>query len=160
MADMVTQRDIASVATPVLASAFTSITAGGAGDNAAIVGGTTDRTALNSYSSLPRAVEYAVAWQATLGANNTLSLKTAKIQSSQDGATWSDLQTFTDPGVVATGPAGGGVVSGVTKFGAQIGMAGRYVRFVVTPDLSAANTDTATVVSLGVMAGFDRLPAA
>lgn len=159
MADIVLLKDVASLLEPALASAFTSVTAGGTGDNTAVTGTTLDRFALGG-GSLPLTVEFVLAWTATLAANKSLTFKNLKVEQSSDGSNWDSTAyaTFTDPGAVATS-AGGGTVTGVTKVGLDIKGAKRYIRFDWTPDLTASGTDTATVVAMAVLAGFDRLPA-
>lgn len=151
------QTDIHSVISARIASAITAATAGGTGDNTAITGVTIDRAAFAS-GQPPLNADLLLGFDTTLAAAATLSLKTVKIQDSADGSTWADYLAFTDPGVVATGPGGGGNVKGVTRLGVNLSSARRYVRAVFTPDLSAANTDTASVFALLVFAGFDSIP--
>ena len=156
MADAVTQHNIAAYLSVRLAAALAMIVAGSGADNAAVNGLVLDRVALK----LPRNVEISVPFTATLAANATLTLKGLKLQHSDDGAAWSDFTSFADPGVVATGPGGGGVVSGQANVAVGISGAKQYLRFVFTPDLSAASVDTVVIGALAVLAGFDRLPAA
>lgn len=153
----VIQTDIHSVISARIASAFTAVTAGGAGDDTAVTGSTIDRASFAS-GQPPLCADLQLAFSAVLAAAATLTLKTVKIQDSADGTNWADYFTFTDPGVVATGPGGGGTVPGVTRLGVNLSSARRYVRAVFTPDLSAAATDTANVVALMEFAGFDSIP--
>ena len=157
--NIVVQRDIADLLTAKMGSAVTSLTAGGTGDNTAVTGLAVDRFASGA---VPLNAELMLAFEATLGSGNTLSLKTVKIEQSSDGQNWdaTAYATFTDPGVVATGPTGGGTVRGVVKLGVNLGSAKEFVRADFTPDLSAANTDTAKVTAIWNLAGFDILPAA
>lgn len=148
------QTDIHSVVTARLASAIAAITAAGAGDNTAIVGLAIDRAALG----MPLNADIVLAYDATLAAAATLTLKTVKVEDSADGASWADYATFTDPGVVATGPGGGGTVRGQFRLGVNLSSARRHVRVGFTPDLSAGAADTARVLALLVLAGFDALP--
>ena len=159
MADLVLQHDIVDLTGAAPASAVATATAGGAGNNVSVVGLTIDR----SQFGVAQTVAFDVLFQAVLGAGNTLSISAVKVEDSADGATWATLQpsgtpTVTPPGVVATGPAGGGTIQGVSRFGVGLRMARRYVRFDFTPVLSAANTDTATSFVHATLAGFDRLP--
>ena len=151
--DQVTMRDLADITAGAIASAYTHATAGGAGDNTAVVGLTIDRS---SYGVALSAV-FEVAYEAALGQGNTLTIKNAKVEHSQDGTTWSDFKTFTDPGVVDTGGNGGTTQRGVVRLGADLKSAYRYVRFDWTADLSAANTDTLSAIATATLAGFDRL---
>lgn len=153
---IVLQKDVKSLVLPRLATAFTAAIAGGSGDNTAITGSTIDRFAT---SGIPLNAQIVILWTATLAATKTLTLKDVKIEDSADGSNWASFATFTNPGVVATGPGGGGTVSGVTEIpGVDLSSARRYVRLVFTPDLNATGTDTATVVGMANLAGFDRLP--
>jgi hypothetical protein len=146
--------DIASVVAERIASAFTSLTAGGTGDATSVVGLTLDRAALN----MPQCGEVAILSESVLGAANTLSITALKIEHSTDGSTWSDYLVFTAPGVVATGPGGGGTVRATTVAGVNLSSAYRYIRVTHTPDLSAANTDTSKTLASIVFAGFAAIP--
>lgn len=143
------QTDIGSVITNRLA-AFAAITAGGAGDGAAVNGVAIDRGALG----LPGSALVAIFHQATLAAGQTLSVGAVKVQDSADGASWADFAALPAPGVVATATGGGQTIAKVCLTGAR-----RYVRLVFTADLSAANTDTATLVGAWTFGGFAALPA-
>ena len=155
--NIVIQRDIQALLTAKIASVFDSATAGGTGDNTAVLGTAIDRLAM---AGVALNAEIILAFSAVLAATATLTLKTVKVQDSADGSTWADFATFTDPGVVATGPTGGGTVAGVVKFGVNLGSARRFVRVDYTPDLSASGTDTCQVLAVLNFGGFDRLPAA
>lgn len=157
MADIVLQRDVADLITSKLGSAFASLTAGGAGDATAVVGVWIDRFATGA---VPLSAELLLAFSATLGANKNLSIGTVKIEQSSDGvnADATAYLTFTDPGIVASS-VGGATVTGVVKLNAPLGSAKRFVRVDFTPDLSAADTDTAKAVAIWNLAGFDQIPA-
>ena len=60
--------------------------------------------------------------------------------------------------VAATGPAGGGTVTGCLEIDVKLRACGRYVRLGYTPDLSASGTDTAALSAVLVCGGMDRLP--
>lgn len=151
----VIQTDINSVIAPRIASLVTSVTAGGTGDNTAITGTSIDRQA---FVAPPLCASLALLSEAVLAASATMTMKNVKIQDSADNSTWTDYLTFTDPGVVATGPVGGGTVQSATKLGVNLSSARRYIRAVFTPDLSAANTDTAKVLGAFVFGGFEAIP--
>jgi hypothetical protein len=148
--------DIASVVTERIASAFTSLTAGGAGDNTSVVGLTIDRAAFG----VPQTAEIVILSEAVLAAAATLSITALKVEDSADGSSWADYAVQTAPGVVSTGPGGGGTVRTQTAAGVNLSSARRYVRVTHTPDLSAANTDTAKTLAMVVFAGFPSIPAA
>lgn len=137
------------------AGARAGVTAGGAGDNTAVTGVIIDRAALG----WPHSCVLAIPFTTTLAANETLSIA----HTLQDGnaADLSDAGTFVSAtaAVVATGPAGGGTVTGQFERNVRLTGAKRYVRFNWTPDLSRGNTDTADVGSaVIVFGGAERLP--
>ena len=146
--------NIGSKIAVVRAAANTAATAGGSGDNTAVTGVIIDRAALG----WPQSCVVAVPFTATLAAAATLSV--AITAQSGDAANLSDATTLaTRSGVVATGPGGGGTVTGTVELDINLSGAGRYVRANFTPDLSAANTDTAALSEVIVFGGQIRLPA-
>lgn len=159
MADITIQRNVNASLKTRYGSAFTSATAGSTGDNTAVTGAAIDRLDAST-GSLALNAQLNVVFSTVLASGATLSLKTVAVDHSPDNSTWTTgYLTFSDPGVVATGASGGSTVTGVTSLTADLSSAYRYVRFNFTPDLSAANTDTASLIGVGVLAGFDRLPA-
>ncbi|MBP2233089.1 hypothetical protein J2847_006424 [Azospirillum agricola] len=143
------QTDIGSVITARAGSAIAAITAGSGSDNVAVNGLAIDRNALG----LPGSALVTLLFTATLGAGKTLSVPAFKIQDSGDGASWGDFTAFTAPGVVATTSGSGQTSAKVCLTGAR-----RYVRVVFQPDLSAADTDTASVAASWTFGGFSVLP--
>lgn len=127
-----------------------SLTAGGAGDNTAITGQTIDRQGFGSAA-------VGIHFRATLAAAATLSLLVQR-QQSADGTAWDAAETVKANAVVATGPGGGGTVHGVLEADEDFEMTKRYVRYNVTPDLSAATVDTATVLTAVALGGSEKLP--
>ena len=156
MPDVVLQHDVADLGSLRILTAFASLTAGGSGDDTLVTGLTFDRESFAN-GSLPMSAEFAALFDAVLAQAKTLSI-TFDVQHSVDGATWVDFQTQVAT-VFATGPTGGGTVTGQATLGVDLTMANRYVRLNLTPDLSNTSTDTATVIGVGFFAGFDRLPA-
>lgn len=154
MSDFVTQRNIAALVSSRIASAISALTAGGTGDATAVAGIVIDRKAIG----MPLNAVLTLAFTAVLAATKTLSFGTVKIQDSADGTTFADFLTFTDPGVVATGPTGGATVNGQVNLAANLAGARQYLKVLFTPDLSASSTDTANAVAILGFAGFDRLP--
>ncbi len=154
--DRIYMTDVASLVTARVASAFVSATAGGAGNNTSAVGLTIDRQSLGS---LPLCGEIEIPFEAVLAQGDTLSISALAVEDSADGTSWATYQTMTAPGVVATGPTGGGTVHGQASVGVNLSSARRYVRVDHTPVLSAANTDTAKTLAVLVLGGFDELPA-
>jgi hypothetical protein len=171
MSDIVVQRNIAALIDPksVLNAAYTW-TAGGASDSITFTSSSVDRESLST-GSLPLSADVEVYYAATLGSGQTLSLYW-DLQDSPDGTNFSDFATEAST-VIATGPSGGGVVSGVARMtvqstadnpvpgpGVKLGGARRYLRFLGVPHLSRTGTDTAVVQAIGiVLGGFDVLPA-
>lgn len=153
---MTTQlRNIGALISVLRASANVAATAGGSGDGTEVVGAIIDRGEIG----FPQSCVLAIPFSATLAEGETLSIA-CDIESSNDsnlsGAT--AVKTAVSA-VVATGPSGGGAVTGTLELDAAIMGAGRYVRANFTPELSAANTDTAALSSVLVFGGADRLPA-
>lgn len=136
------------------AAANTAVTAGGAGDNTAVTGVIIDRAAHGFAQSCVVAIPYTT----TLAAAATLSIGYT-VQTGENSGL-SDATTFNSAAsaVVATGPGGGGTVTGVFEVNLPLIGAGRFVRVNFTPDLSAANTDTAALSAVVVFGGADRLP--
>jgi hypothetical protein len=169
MADIVLQKnvgaliDVKSLANPL------AWTGGGASDSVLWTGVSIDREGLST-GSLPRSADIDVIYSAQLGSGHTLSLY-LDLQTSPDNVNWTDYATEA-AAVVATGPSGGGHVTGVYRMvtqttadnpvpGPGIGLnnASRYLRLNMTPHLSATSTDTAIISAVAVLAGFDQLAA-
>lgn len=148
-------RNIGSLIAVVRAAANAAATAGSTGDATAVTGVIIDRAAYG----FPQSGVLAIPFTATLAAAATLSIgytvQEGNAANLSDAAT---LKTATAV-VVATGPSGGGTVTGTFEVDLNLAGAGRYIRANFTPDLSAANTDTAALSAVVVLGGADRLPA-
>lgn len=152
---MTTQiRSIGDLVAVRRAAANTAATAGGSGDNTAVTGVIIDRAAIG----FPQSCVLAIPFTATLAATETLSVGYTVQEGNADNL--SDAATLQTAAlaVVATGPSGGGTVTGTFDVNVQLAGAGRYVRVNFTPDLSRANTDTAALSAVAVFGGMDRLP--
>lgn len=152
---MTTQiRSIGDLVSVRRAAANTAVTAGGGGDNTEVVGVILDRAALG----FPKSCVVAIPFTATLAATQTLTV--AWDIDEGDASNLSDAEVLTSAAaqVVATGPAGGGTVTGTFEANVNLGGAGRYVRLNFTPNLSASGTDTAALSAVIVFGGADRLP--
>jgi hypothetical protein len=113
--------------------------AAGAGDNTEVDGGWGDRTGSQSCF-------VDIAYTATLTAAATLSF-TANLQdaTSSAGAGAADFGTALSATVVATGPGGGGTVTGVYRcLETDLAGARAYIQAQITPNLSAGATDLCT----------------
>lgn len=137
------------------AAANTAATAGGSGDNTEVAGVILDRAALG----FPQSAVVAIPFAATLAAGATLAIAWDIDEGNNSGLSDAEVLTSATAAVVATGPAGGGTVTGTFEANVSLAGAGRYVRLNFTPNLSAANTDTAALSAVIVFGGADRLPA-
>lgn len=171
MSDIVLQKNVGALidVKSLLAPAY-AWTAGGASDSITFTSSSLDRESLST-GSLPQCCDVDVFYSATLGSGQTLSMY-LEIDSAPDNSTWTALATEASA-VVATGPSGGGAVTGVYRMtvqtiadnptpgpGVGLSAAQRYIRVLGVPHLSRTGTDTAQIQALGiVLAGFDVLPA-
>lgn len=137
------------------AAANTAVTAGGAGDNTEVVGVTIDRAQLG----FPLSCVVAISFTATLAAAATLTIAWDIDEGNAANLSDAEVLTAQTATVVATGPVGGGTVTGTFEVSVPLMGAGRYLRLNFTPNLSAANTDTAALAAVLVFGGADRLPA-
>lgn len=137
------------------AAANTAATAGGSGDNTEVAGVILDRAALG----FPQSAVVAIPFTATLAAGATLAIAWDIDEGNNSGLSDAEVLTSATAAVVATGPSGGGTVTGTFEANVSLAGAGRYVRLNFTPNLSAANTDTAALSAVIVFGGADRLPA-
>lgn len=151
------QRNVGSFVHAVAAFGATTVTTGN--DGAAVNGLTIDRNLF-----VPLALSALVAVEVsltTLGDDDTVEL-VLTAEDSADGSTWTALDIGppdTARAVVYDATHEGSNVA--ANFKAQLGAARRYVRFQVTPTLSASATDTVTILGgVAVLAGFDELPVA
>ena len=148
-------KDIKSQLLAVFALASTSLTAGGSGDNTEVVGSTIN---LGTLAKRPTSVVFDIPCRAVLAAGKKLTV-VGRIQESVDGSTWTNvandatLLTLLDSG-------SGSTLTGVARIGLDLQRINcNYVRVRATPDLDAANTDTA-VMGAGVanFSGLDSDP--
>lgn len=127
------------------------VTAGGAGDNTESNGVYVDRSGYDS-------AKLVVSFEAVLGATETLSIG-ANIQDDADGSgTGVDYGSAYTSAVVATGGAGGSTERGVVELDFDLRAAKQYIRSQITPDLSAATTDTARIHAVWVLGPGITLP--
>ena len=119
----------------------TSVTAGGSGDATAINGVAIDRDSM--YSG-----QVNVSYDATLSTDETLTLA-MKLQHSDDGTNFEDFVTLDNEVVLAT-------AKGVVSRNFSLRAAKKYIRLVVTPDMSASDTDTASIGGTVVLTGSDK----
>lgn len=158
--ELVLTRNVGALVDLVRAGAASTLTAGGAGNNTAVVGATIDRQNLGgSYSagSMPMSAVFGVAYTATLAAGKALQAGLT-VNSSPDGSTWTPVPGQTFPLANAAVSVAGGTVNGVAQFNVSLTSAQRYLQFVWTPNLTAASIDTASIFPMLAFGGFDRNP--
>lgn len=146
-------RNIGDLIKALRAGANIAATAGGSGDAAEAAGVIIDRAAIG----MPQSAVLAIPYTATLAEGETLSIG----YTVQEGAAsdLSDAATLKTGSVTAaTGGSGGSTETGCVEIDLKTIAAGRYVRANLTPDLSAASTDTAALASLLIFGGMDRVP--
>lgn len=151
---MTTQiRDIGALIKVDRAAANTAITAGGGGDNTEVTGITLDRAAMG----WPESAVLAIPFTATLGAGQSLSIGYT-VQEGQASGLGDAATLVTAAQAVVASSVGGGLVTGTFEVNFSLRGAGRYFRANWTPNLSAANTDTAALSAVIVTGGANRLP--
>lgn len=134
-------------------------TAGGSGDNTVV---NTDWVSRASPKGIAQSLKVLVSFSTVLAAGATLKFG-GKIQDAIDaaGASAADYPASGQviaPTTVATGPAGGGTVTGVFEMDVDLVGAREFVRAAITPDLSASGTDTLTWNAVYVFFGDQRGP--
>lgn len=129
-----------------------SLTAGGTGDATLITGATIN---IQTLPSRPAGMVFEIVARAVLAATKILGVA-ALVESSVDGTTWTTLVASSTV-LTLTGGAGGSTELGVARIGVDLVQANvNYIRLKVTPDLDAANTDTAIVAALAVFGSLSK----
>ena len=150
-------KDLGAYILASLAAASVAVTAGGSGDETEVNGLWLDTKGFES-------LEVALAFTTTLGAGETLSFA-ANMQDADDASGTGAADVSTNhlsalaSTVFATGGAGGSTEVGAAQVGVDLTMLKRFVRIQFTPDLSAANTDTAEVNAAYILGGAKYPPA-
>lgn len=152
-------RDIGSYITTRFADQIDAVAAG-AGDATESDGEWVNRRETDPANLNVESAKLVIAWEAVLGATETLSLA-ANIQdaTASDGTGAADYGDALANAVVATGGAGGSTERGVTELDVNLEGANQFIRSQITPDLSAANTDTARIQAIWVFPGGESYPA-
>jgi len=126
------------------------LVAAGTGDNTEIVSASINIATL---TARPASVVFEIVGRGVLAATATLVL-VGEVEYSADGTTWVDLVASATL-LTLTGGSGGTTELGVARIGVDLIQDGvNFIRLKLTPNLSAANTDTAEVASIAV---FDEL---
>jgi len=97
--------------------------------------------------------------KAVLQATETISFA-AEYQESDDGSTWDTAVALQASTVAATGDTGGSTEGFAVELPLMLKPLKKYVRFNITPAMSASGTDTAVWAAACDLMGFDVLPAA
>ena len=92
-------------------------------------------------------VKFAVFYDCVLTATKNLSIA-AEYQTSTDGSSWATAVSLRAAAAVATAT---GVNSGQLEYDLSLESLPRYIRFNVTPDLSATGTDTAIIQTVAIL---------
>jgi len=154
-------RDPGKLMQAIPALAASAVTAGGGGDDTDANGVAIDLLA----TGRPKAesILFVVQANAVLGAAATIALP-IRVQDSDNGSTgWADVVdprvnggsgTFT---ATTTSGAGAATVQQITQIGVPLEYCKRYVRVVAKPNMSAANTDTASVQGVAILFGLQKL---
>jgi hypothetical protein len=138
-------RDVGSRLAARFAGAGRAVAAG-AGDAAKVTGATIDRLQLTS-------AKFVGAFQATLTAAATLAAA-VEYQESADGSNWDAAVPLQASTVIATGAGGGSTENALVTFDMNLVPRKRYIRFNVTPDLSAGAADICTWAASLVGTGY------
>lgn len=132
-------------------------TAGGAGDNTEVDGAWIDRipTDAGAFHSAKLVINYTT----TLAQAATLSFA-VQMQDATDssGTAVADYADAIAATVVSTGDTGGSTNTGTVEVDIDLVAARGFVRAQITPNLSAANTDTAAWSAVMILFGSDRQP--
>lgn len=134
-----------------IACALFTATAAGTGDNTKVNGVTIDRLGFGS-------CQLAATYKTTLGSAETLTLA-VEIQESDlgDGSDWTTADVIYAATTVETGVQTAKVGEKLTDI--DLSERKRYVRFNITPNLSAAGTDTVVGGLVCTLGGAASVPA-
>jgi hypothetical protein len=156
MTDILVSKNIGAIVTVKNGSTNNTLTAAGAGDNTTKNGVAIDRMGLGA--GMPLSMVASVLFDATLASGSTLTALIT-VSDSADNSTFAAYASEAAAVTVATGPSGGGVVSGCHSLAVDLSSARRWVRVDHVPHLTRAGTDTAITRAAATLAGFDRLVA-
>lgn len=127
------------------------VTAGATEDGVKVTGTAVDRLGYMS-------IELAIIALAVLADTKSLSFA-VELQESADNSSW-DTAEVIQASTIAVTSDGGTTESVLENFAVNLDGRKRYIRFNITPDLSATGTDIAIWAAVVAMGGADVLPAA
>jgi len=96
---------------------------------------------------------------ATLAASETIAFA-VEYQDSDDNSTWNTAVALQASTVLLTDSGSGSNLHGSLEIALSLKARARYIRFNVTPNMSASGTDTAVWYANAILAGPQKLPAA
>lgn len=139
-------------------ASYQAATAGGSGDATEADGAWVSRDLGDL--GIARSAKLIIAYRAVLAQGATMTIA-ANIQdaTSSGGANADDYGKAYSAATVATGGTGGSTEVGTVEFDFDLSSASEFIRSQITPNLSAANTDTAVLVATWVFFGTHRTPA-
>jgi hypothetical protein len=121
------------------------LTAGATEDGVKVTGQSIDRKGFDS-------VSLATTVKASLAATETIALA-VEYQTSSDNSTWATAVAMQASTVLLTGGGGGTDEEGCLELNLNLSTLPRYIRFNVTPTMSAGATDTAVWTSTATLGG-------
>ncbi len=151
-------RDLKAFTRSEYTLAKTDVTAAGSGDATAINGSTIDLQGKPKAES----VVFEIPLYADLDNAETLAV-TGIVQESPNGSDWTTLvASATLATLTGDAVSGGSTETGIARLGANLNQAlstTRYIRCVITPDLSRSGIDTAVIgAGVAVFGGLQEVP--
>ncbi|MCW5697365.1 MAG: hypothetical protein KIS96_11625 [Bauldia sp.] len=135
---------------------YSSATAGSTGDATEVDGPYIDRK--DADGGMAMWAKLVITYRTVLAATKTLSVA-ANLQDDADGqGAGNDYGDALAATVQATGESGGSTETGTVELDFDLAGAERYIRAQFTPDLNAANTDTAILTATLILGGFQYNP--
>lgn len=140
--------------TRVVALTAQSGVAAGTGDNTEKTSAAIDRKPQGTPGF--DAIQIELTYITTVTAGQTLKL-TLKIEESADGSSWGTAETLLNAVTLETGAVT--AKTAVYEHSLDLRKRKRYIRFLVTLDLSAGSADTFVYAATGILSAADAFPA-
>ena len=140
-----------ATASQTAAGAPTTVVAGGTPDGTKVTGDTIDTAGLYASGILQ------ISYLAALANTKTLSFA-IEYQESDDNSSWDTAVVVQAATVCATGDGVSSNFAGMVQSDITLYDKKRYIRFNITPDLSASGTDTAGYGVVLTAGGADHVP--
>jgi hypothetical protein len=100
---------------------------------------------------------YNVIYKTTLTNAKTLTLA-AEYQESANNSDWDAAVDIVTAELLGAGTTGGSTITGVYEYDINLSEKKRYIKFNLTPTLSATSADVAIIGASVVLGGADKLP--